>query len=137
MPVVVVSAAIFDAQKRILCVRQNYGRNYWALPGGGMEIGESPTEALEREVREETGYACEVGRLIGMYSAPWKDSLVLLFRAEALARGAWEPDAEISELGFFPPRDLPSLMNSRMSVRIQDAYADNRCIVRTFATEEV
>lgn len=135
MPVVVVSAAIFDAQNRILCVRQNYGGGNWALPGGGMESGESPTEALEREILEETGYSATIGHLIGLYSAPWKDSLVLVFRAEMLSRGNWEPDQEISEVGFFWEYELPSQMNPRMSARIKDAYAGRTCVMREFNTE--
>jgi len=35
----------------------------WILPGGGVHYGESLTAALEREVLEETGYTCEVGRV--------------------------------------------------------------------------
>ncbi|MGH3734959.1 MAG: NUDIX hydrolase [Micromonosporaceae bacterium] len=42
----------------------------WALPGGVMEIGESVAEAVVREVREETGFDVEPGRLIGIYSDP-------------------------------------------------------------------
>jgi 8-oxo-dGTP diphosphatase len=42
MPSVGVFAAIFDEQRRILCVRQNYGPRKWTLPGGKMEAGESP-----------------------------------------------------------------------------------------------
>ncbi len=136
MPNVVVSAAILDHQQRILCVRQNYGASYWALPGGGLESGESPTEGLEREIREETGYESRIDHLIGVYSAPWKDSLVLLFRAHVLDRGPWEPGEEISAVGYFACDDLPRPMNPRMRARIQDAVDGREGLVRIFPLVE-
>ncbi|MEZ5097748.1 MAG: NUDIX domain-containing protein [Nocardioides sp.] len=39
----------------------------WTLPGGGIDHGEPPAVALEREVREETGLACEVGPLLDVH----------------------------------------------------------------------
>ena len=36
----------------------------WALPGGGVDHGEHPTATVVREVAEETGLACTVGRLL-------------------------------------------------------------------------
>jgi acetyl-CoA carboxylase carboxyl transferase subunit beta len=61
-----VSAAVFDAAGRILLVERarppNAGK--WSLPGGRAEPGERRTEAVVREVREETGIAVEVGELV-------------------------------------------------------------------------
>lgn len=46
-----------------------HGERLWTLPGGGVEHGEDPYHAVIREVEEETGYAIEVERLLGVHSA--------------------------------------------------------------------
>jgi 8-oxo-dGTP diphosphatase len=48
-----VKAIIKDDQDRILLLREKDGS--WELPGGGLEHGEDPKEALSREITEETG----------------------------------------------------------------------------------
>jgi 8-oxo-dGTP diphosphatase len=53
-------------QGRVLLVRASELSNVpgtWFLPGGGIEFGEAPDVALQREVTEETGYVCDVGPL--------------------------------------------------------------------------
>jgi 8-oxo-dGTP pyrophosphatase MutT (NUDIX family) len=54
--------------KRFLTKRSDNG--LWCLPGGGVDSGESVSEACEREVLEETGLIVRVKRLIGVYSDP-------------------------------------------------------------------
>lgn len=68
------SAAVFDAQRRILLTRRT-DNGLWCLPGGAAEAGESVAEACEREVREETGLIVRVKRLVGIYSHP--DQLIV------------------------------------------------------------
>ncbi len=53
---VVVAAALFDAQGRILLAQRPAGKQLaglWEFPGGKLEAGESPEAALVRELREE------------------------------------------------------------------------------------
>jgi 8-oxo-dGTP diphosphatase len=96
MPTLGVFAAIFDGRGRILCVRMNYATRAWTTPGGRMETGESPFAALRREVREESGLDVVADGLVGVYSKPRKDDLVLFLRARVLARNQWQPNDEIS-----------------------------------------
>lgn len=53
-------AAVAIEGGRILLVRDSHG--FWASPGGWVEVGESPEQALLREVREELGVDAEVSR---------------------------------------------------------------------------
>ena len=51
----VVAAIIHDEQNRVFATQRGYGewKDYWEFPGGKMEPGESPQEALKREIWEE------------------------------------------------------------------------------------
>lgn len=65
----VAAYAVCVEDGRILLARwvgQNMKR--WTLPGGGIDHGEDPYEAVIREVDEETGYAIEVERLLGVHT---------------------------------------------------------------------
>ena len=116
-----VFAAIFDESGRILCVRMNYGTKGWSTPGGRLEAGESPLDALKREVLEETGLDVEPGALIGVYAKPTQNDVVLSFRAKVLRRNGWQPNSEISEMGYFSAAEVPGPMTTAARARILDA----------------
>lgn len=64
-------ALCVDEQQRVLLARLAYPELYagwWTLPGGGIDFGEMPTEAVLRELTEETGLAGEVDSLAGVES---------------------------------------------------------------------
>ena len=63
------SAVIFDRRGRVLLQQRSDGGQL-GLPGGSVEIGESVTDAVIREVREETGIEVRVEKLLGVYSNP-------------------------------------------------------------------
>ena len=81
----------------------------WEFPGGKVEAGESPTEALAREVREELGCDVEVGRIddVVFHAYPTFDLYMLVY-ACAVVRGEPAP-VEVAQLAWVTPAELPAL----------------------------
>ena len=122
------SAVIFDEAGRVLLTRRR-DTGLWCLPGGIMEPGETVSEAVAREVREETRLGVTPFQLLGVYSDPdvlltYPDGtlhhpVVLCFRCRIDA-GPPGPTDEASELGFFAPGELPPIVPAHRQ-RLADA----------------
>jgi 8-oxo-dGTP diphosphatase len=125
-----VFAAITDEDGRILCVRMNYATHAWTTPGGRVELGESPLDALKREVLEESGLDVVPEELVGVYSKPYKNDIVLFFRARVVAQNPWQPNDEIAQMGYFGRDNLPDPMGLVARTRIIDALDGITGIVR-------
>ena len=127
-----------------ILLMQRADNGHWGLPGGHVDPGESVTEAAAREVREETGWQVEVGRLIGVYSDPAhqtigrdgdadRPQLVNLCFSARVIGDPGEPTTphETLATGFFAPNDLPQPFVPIHVMRIEDAArGDAAALVR-------
>lgn len=115
-----VSALIIENERILLAHRRAI--DWWNLPGGAVDAGETIAEGLRREVREETGLEIAVGQLVGVYSKPLKQEVVLSFRCQLIGGtlGAINDD-DIDESRYFPLNDLPDNTLPKHRQRIADA----------------
>jgi len=68
-PVVGVGAVVISEGKILLAKRKNEpGKGKWSIPGGVVDLGESPEQAVIREVKEETSLEVDASRLIDVVS---------------------------------------------------------------------
>eukprot|EP00483_Globobulimina_turgida_P000891 UN00892 len=80
----IATGVIATYSNKIVLTKRNIepGFGLWCLPGGFLESGESPQDGAIREVWEEIGAEIMVGSLIGVYSVPFIDQIMLYFRGE-------------------------------------------------------
>lgn len=115
-----VSALIIEDGYVLLAHRRAI--DWWNLPGGAIDPGETVAEGLRREVREETGLEIQVGQLVGVYSKPRKQEVVLAFRCQVVGGilGVTNDD-DIDESRYFPLNNLPARILPKHHQRITDA----------------
>jgi ADP-ribose pyrophosphatase YjhB (NUDIX family) len=113
-PKVDVRGVAFRDEKLLLVRGVDDGR--WTVPGGFADVGETPAEAVAKEVREESGCEARPVRLLGVRNAdrrergPWFHGYKIFFLCELLP-GEREPlsGLETDAVGFFAEDDLPQL----------------------------
>jgi len=125
-----VSAVIRDRRGYVLLGRRA-DSGEWGLPAGNVEIGESVTDAIRREVREETGLEVAVMRLVGIYSDPaWQvvryaDGRVVHYVTSCfecrVTGGTMATSPETLEIAYHDPSALPEDMVPQHRLRIADA----------------
>jgi len=108
-----VGAVVTDGGGRLLMIKRGHepGAGLWSIPGGRIEPGETDTEALVREMFEETGLAVEVGRLIGRVQRPGPNGTVIDIRdyAATVTGGTLRPGDDAADARWVETADLDSL----------------------------
>jgi 8-oxo-dGTP diphosphatase len=89
----------------------------WNAPGGGVEEGEAPWEAVVRETREETGLEVRVVALASTSWKPSRDQLLMQFHCEVVG-GELKLTDEADEHRFFMPEQLPENLSEAFKRRL-------------------
>jgi ADP-ribose pyrophosphatase YjhB (NUDIX family) len=122
------SVIVVNDDGMILLIRRTDNGNL-ALPGGGMDLGETITHAAVREVKEETGLDVEITGLVGIYSNPHhlieytsdgevRQEFSIVFTARPTG-GQLTTSDEASEVIWADPDDVPGMrMHPSMRQRI-------------------
>ena len=117
---VFAAGVILNQDNKILLVKSTYQRFHpWGLPGGSLEYGESPEEAVKREVWEETGLNVEIKRFLIVKT--WSPDRVGMYYLCEITGGEIHPTDEISETGYFSLDDLPDVRPVDINM-IKDLY---------------
>lgn len=120
---------ILQNGKILLLHRRKAGKDYYVIPGGGLEAGETPEQGAKREVKEETNLDVEIGELIfefiGVYGYPEYFFLAKNIRGEAQLGGeelennseenhysiTWIELEKLKEINLLPPEIKEIILN--------------------------
>ena len=130
-PLISGTAAIIDGDGKMLLMRRSDNR-LWNMPGGILEVGETPAAGVVREVLEETGVRCEPIALVGVYdNRLWETGVAQhLYKFTFLCRplDGGKPHEtpshaiETLETGWFAEDALPDDLFAGHVQRVKDAF---------------
>jgi ADP-ribose pyrophosphatase YjhB (NUDIX family) len=132
------NVVVVNDDGEILLIRRSDNDN-WALPGGGMDLGESLPDTAVRETAEETGIDVEITGLVGIYTDPRhvilytsnnevRQEFSVVFTAKPVG-GAPTPSEESTEVRWVAPTDIGGLpMDRSMRMRVEQYLTTPRDI---------
>ena len=122
-PKVDVRGVVFRDDEMML-VSEIADKGRWTLPGGWADVNESPREAVEREVLEESGFEVTARKLLAVYDRekhehepPYPFHVYKLFFLCETTGGQATSNPEASEIDFFNLNSLPELSITRVTER--------------------
>jgi 8-oxo-dGTP diphosphatase len=115
-----VGALVYDDRRRLLVVQRAHdpGAGLWSIPGGRVEPGESDSQAVVREVAEETGLEVMVGELVGEVERDGPDGTVYVIRDYRATRvgGELQPGDDAAAARFVDRAGLGALPTTHLLV---------------------
>ena len=130
MPLTVGEAAVIDRQGRMLLI-QRADNGKWAMPGGALEVGETPAAGVLREALEETGMHCRAVSLVGVFDSRFCGTTYphhfyqFVFLCEPVPDMPMETPSHAIETrarGWFAEDGLPADIDPGHRTRIPEAF---------------
>ena len=115
----------------ILLFKHTYRQHQWSLPGGYMQAGEHPAEAIEREIKEESQLVVSADELLKTRTDRDGSRLDMCFVGIFIG-GEFKPSDEVSEYGFFAQNSMP-LLRSNQVFLIDQALQQKRLKIKSDA----
>jgi 8-oxo-dGTP diphosphatase len=112
-PLPATAAVVFDGGNRLLLVKRGMEpeKGAWCLPGGFVELDETPAQGVVRELAEETGVHGEVEQLIDCVyeNSPFYGPLIIIGYQVSHQGGDLRAGDDAAEVQYFPVDDLPQI----------------------------
>jgi ADP-ribose pyrophosphatase YjhB (NUDIX family) len=116
-PKVDVRGVVFQDGKILLVHERSDG--LWTLPGGWADVGDSPADAVVREIREESGFETRATKLLALLDRnkhghpPHVNHIYKIFIRCEIIGGSPTTSHEIQDVGFFAEDEIPELSLTR------------------------
>ncbi|MFC9296908.1 NUDIX hydrolase [Streptomyces sp. NPDC057010] len=124
-----VAGAVVRDDGRLLAIRRA-DNGTWELPGGVLELAETPEDGVRREVLEETGIHVKVDQLTGVYKNITAGVVALVFRCKA-SGGMERLSRETTAIQWLTPEEVVERMSEVYAIRLLDAVNGNGPHVRS------
>lgn len=133
------SAAIIVNEKNEILLQKRYkDQNIWGIIGGAMNYGESSTETVTREAKEETNLDINVDYLIGIYSKYFHkyengdvmQAFTCLFKASVISGKLQLDGNESHDLKYFSKENLPPLHTNQHVEFVSDYFKGLKNLIK-------
>lgn len=112
-PIPATCLVLIDNEDRVLLVKRRVDpkKGFWCLPGGFIELKETPEQAALRELEEETGLSGKIQMLLGVTSSasPQYDTVLMVGYLIKEYSGLLEPGDDASDAAYFEYNKLPEI----------------------------